>query len=85
MEALRRVKEVNTKMWTEYIVTYKQKVNILEKEIENINKEYEELENEKAKLSSKYGDTNATNDDFIEIYAGGRVITAHRGTFTYQK
>eukprot|EP00957_Ditylum_brightwellii_P039349 2976553-Ditylum_brightwellii.AAC.1 len=85
MEALRRVKEVNTKMWTELIVTYEQKINILEKEMENIRKEYEELENEKAKLAAKYGDTNTTEDDFIEINAGGRVITARRGTFTYQK
>eukprot|EP00957_Ditylum_brightwellii_P044062 3343350-Ditylum_brightwellii.AAC.1 len=69
MEALRRVKKVNTKMWTELSTTYEQRVNILEKEMENIRKEYEELENEKAKLAAKHGDTNATDDDFIEINA----------------
>eukprot|EP00957_Ditylum_brightwellii_P211804 15366619-Ditylum_brightwellii.AAC.1 len=85
MEALRREREVNTKMWKELITTYEEKAYILEKEMENINKEYKELEHEKAKLAAKHGDTNATDDDFIEINAGGRVITARRGTFTYQK
>eukprot|EP00957_Ditylum_brightwellii_P094380 7186316-Ditylum_brightwellii.AAC.1 len=85
MEALRREKEVNTKMCRELSTTYEHKINILEKEMEKINKEYEELENEKAKLASKHGDTNATDNDFIDINAGGRVITARRGTFTYQK
>eukprot|EP00957_Ditylum_brightwellii_P074498 5660518-Ditylum_brightwellii.AAC.1 len=85
MEALRREKEVKTKMWRKLITSYEQKVDVLEKETENINKEYEKLENAKAKLAAKHGNTNATDDDFIEINAGGRVITARQKTLTYQK
>eukprot|EP00957_Ditylum_brightwellii_P209037 15359978-Ditylum_brightwellii.AAC.1 len=69
METLRREREVKAKTWRELITAYEQKAYILEKEMENINKEDEELENEKAKLATKHGDTNATKDDFIEINA----------------
>eukprot|EP00957_Ditylum_brightwellii_P179431 13669079-Ditylum_brightwellii.AAC.1 len=37
------------------------------------------------KLAEEYGDTNVDDDDFIHVNAGGRVVTANRGTLTYQK
>eukprot|EP00957_Ditylum_brightwellii_P207682 15354025-Ditylum_brightwellii.AAC.1 len=58
---------------------------MLDKELENINREFKGLKQQKLKLAETHGDTNANENDLIEINAGGRVITANRGALTYQK
>eukprot|EP00957_Ditylum_brightwellii_P085609 6512561-Ditylum_brightwellii.AAC.1 len=80
MEELKRERQARSKEWEKYISNhispYKQKVDILEKEWENIKRESQELEKEKAELVKKYGDANADEDDQIQINVGGKVITA---------
>eukprot|EP00957_Ditylum_brightwellii_P074411 5653581-Ditylum_brightwellii.AAC.1 len=85
MENLTRQQEARAKMWKEHTSAYEQKARIFDKELEDISKEYEHLENEKMKLAEEYGDTNVDDDDFIYINTGGREVTANRGTLTYQK
>eukprot|EP00957_Ditylum_brightwellii_P024729 1868091-Ditylum_brightwellii.AAC.1 len=85
MEALGGEIKEREKAWEDLISNYEQKVHILGKVLEEINKEFEELEIKKANLAAKHGDTTADESDLIQINEGGRVITARRGTLTYQK
>jgi len=85
MEALKRDRAVRENTWREHVSTYEQKVGVLDKELENINREFEGLKQKKLKLAETHGHKNANENDLIEINAGGRVITANRGALIYQK
>jgi len=85
MEALKRDRAVRDNTWREHVSTYEQKVGVLDKELENINREFEGLKQKKLKLAETHGHKNANENDLIEINAGGRVITANRGALIYQK
>eukprot|EP00957_Ditylum_brightwellii_P202641 15331055-Ditylum_brightwellii.AAC.1 len=65
MEALRKEREAREQLLNEHISTCKQKVGILDRELENINRDFEELENKKAKIAAKHGDQNVNGDDII--------------------
>mmetsp|Transcript_37611 Transcript_37611/g.55012 ORF Transcript_37611/g.55012 Transcript_37611/m.55012 type:complete len:610 (-) Transcript_37611:354-2183(-) len=85
MEDIRRDREVREQLWEEHVSTYKRKVDLLDRELENINREFEEVENKKAKIATEHGDRYVYEDDIMEINVGGKVITASRGTLTCQK
>eukprot|EP00957_Ditylum_brightwellii_P180418 13743452-Ditylum_brightwellii.AAC.1 len=84
MEALRRDREVREQLLNEHISTCQRKVGILDRELKNINREFEELEHKKAKIAAEHGDQTVNEDDIIVINVGGKVITASRETLTYQ-
>jgi len=70
MEALKRDREVRDNTWREHVSTYEQKVVVLDKELENINREFEGLKQKKLKLAETHGHKNANENDLIEINAG---------------
>eukprot|EP00957_Ditylum_brightwellii_P076415 5807530-Ditylum_brightwellii.AAC.1 len=76
MEDIRRDREVREQLGEEHVSTYKQKVDLLDRELENIKREFEEVENKKTKIDTEHGDQYVNKDDIMEINVGGKVITA---------
>eukprot|EP00957_Ditylum_brightwellii_P209581 15362331-Ditylum_brightwellii.AAC.1 len=53
--------------------------------MENIKKDFKELQVKKATLAEKHGDTKVDEDDVIQINVGCKGITARRETLIYKK
>jgi len=74
--ASKRVKTVGDS----FIAQYHNFVNQLDGEECKIKKRYEELDEKKSAIVEKCGNPDASENDLIEINAGGRIIAAKRGT-----
>ena len=62
------------------IAQYHNFVNQLDEEECKIKMRYEALDEKKSAIAGKHGNPNASENDLIEINAGGKIIAAKRGT-----
>ena len=68
--------------WNQWKEKYEEKINILETAWKELEDGHEELQKVKDKLQDDNGCTEVSDDDILDINAGGEVISVKRGTLT---
>lgn len=65
-----------------FLLALESKCGLLSRARDVIAQEYEDLKREKDKGLAKHGNTDSSEDDLLEINAGGEVVAVKRGTLT---
>ena len=85
VDELYRADDQLKKARDEHEVNYANEVNKLDDVKKDILDRFNQLEETKVTTVAEYGDEDVTDDDLIEINAGGKVVVARRGTLTRSK
>jgi hypothetical protein len=85
VDELYRADDQLKKARDEHEANYAKEVNKLDDVKKVILDRFNQLEETKVRTVAEYGDEDVTDDDLIEINAGGKVVVARRGTLTQSK
>ena len=85
VDELYRADDQLKKARDEHEANYANEVNKLDDVKKVILDRFNQLEETKVTTVAEYGDEDVTDDDLIEINAGGKVVVARRGTLTRSK
>ena len=85
VDELYRADDQLKKARDEHEANYANEVNKLDNVKRQILDRFNQLEETKVSTVAEYGDEYVTDDDLIEINAGGKVVVARRGTLTQSK
>lgn len=85
VDELYRADDQLKKARDEHEANYAKEVNKLDDVKRQILDRFNQLEETKVTTVAEYGDEDVTDDDLIEINAGGKVVVARRGTLTQWK
>lgn len=82
MQNLRNSQLVTDAKWAEITKTYNQQIGLFRTEGNNIQQGYEDLKRQQDEIALNHGGTDVNNTNILHISAGGKIITATRGTLT---